>query len=231
MQPVGVYFSPKSRDYDPGGFLPSYRGALVALLQAHREIQIVTPRTLAGFQGQVLVLPNVIVLKDPERAALKAFLEHGGRLVVEGTDVTGFPQSSRTTTLPSDPTGASFSALEHDFAAACSNPPNDFLNATRVPSDIELEAPPTVAVNFGLVNGTPHVFLANFGGLVPGRVAVPAPAREIHVKIPATMGDNVTYLPFLGEAQRLRGEKKGNKVEFILPAVERGAVVWIGDAK
>lgn len=231
MQPVGVYFSPKSRDYDPGGFLPSYRGALVAMLQAHREIQVVTPRTVGEFQGKTLVLPNVSVVKDPERAALKAFVEHGGRLVVQGTDVTGFPQSSRTTTLPSDPTRAFFSALEHDLAAASSNPPNDFLNATRVSSDIELEAPPTVAANFGLVNGTPHVFLANFDGLVPGRVVVPAPARGIHVKIPATMGDNVTYLPFLGEAQRLRGEKKGNKVEFILPAVERGAVMWIGDAK
>jgi hypothetical protein len=45
------------------------------------------------------------------------------------------------------------------------------------------------------------------------------------------MGNSSTYLPFLGEAQGLRGQKKGTVVEFSLPAVERGAVVWIGEAE
>ena len=52
IEPVGVYFSNKSRDYDAAEFLPSYRGTLVALLQAHREFQVVTPRTLGEFQRQ-----------------------------------------------------------------------------------------------------------------------------------------------------------------------------------
>src|SRR5271166_952049 len=67
MHPVGVYFSPKSRDYAVKTFLPSYRGAVVALIQAHREIQVVTPRTLSGFHGEKLVLPNVSVLSDAEK--------------------------------------------------------------------------------------------------------------------------------------------------------------------
>ena len=42
IHPVGVYFSPKSRDYNPKTFLPSYRGMLVLLIQQHRALQVVT---------------------------------------------------------------------------------------------------------------------------------------------------------------------------------------------
>jgi hypothetical protein len=227
MHPVGVYFSPKSRDYDAKGFLPSYRGALVALLQAHRELQVVTPRTLAEFRGECLVLSNVSMLSDGEKQALRAFVAQGGRLVVTGSDATGLSGSPKITRLASDPAGAYFAALEKDFEAGSSNPPTEFLKATRVNADIEVDAPATVAVNFGLVNGTPHIFLANFGGLVPSKVAIPTPAEGIRVKVPAAMGDAATFLPFLGESQALHGEKKGDKVEFVLPAVERGAVVSI----
>lgn len=231
IQPVGVYFSPKSRDYDPGGFLPSYRGTLVAMSQAHREFQVVTPRTLAKFQGRALVLPRVSELNDDERAGLRAFTKHGGRLVVLGANASGIPESPGVTVLPLDPGSAFFSALEHDFAGASSKLPNDLLNSTKVADEIEVHAPATVAANFGQVNGKPHIFLANFGGLVPSKVAIPVPAKGIHVRIPAAMGNSAIYLPFLGEAQRLQGEKKGNQVEFNLPAVERGAVVWVGETK
>jgi hypothetical protein len=78
VQPVGVYFSPKSRDYAPDEFLPSYRGTLVALLQAHRELQVVTPRTLEEFRGEWLILPEVSVWSDTEKQALNAFASRGG---------------------------------------------------------------------------------------------------------------------------------------------------------
>src|SRR5580692_6244431 len=84
IEPVGVYFSPKSRDYDGSEFLPSYRGTLVELLQAHREFQVVTPRTLGEFKGKALVLPNVTTLNDVEKGQLTAYSQRGGRLVVTG---------------------------------------------------------------------------------------------------------------------------------------------------
>ena len=82
-----------------------------------------------------------------------------------------------------------------------------------------------------MVNGTPHVYLANFGGLVPGKVAVPMPVNNVQVKVPATMGDSLTYLPFLGEAQIVHGVKRGELTEFTLPPLERGAVVSFGPTK
>jgi hypothetical protein len=227
MHPVGVYFSPKSRDYGAKSFLPSYRGALVALLEAHRELQVVTPRTLAGFRGECLVLPNVSVLDESERKSLAGFQKGSGRLVILGSDVMKIT-SPNVTVLPQDPAASHYAALMRDFSNASGHLPEDFLKAAETRGEIALEAPPTVAANFGLVDGRPHIFLANFGGLVPNKVAVPEAAKGIRVKIPETLGDSLTFLPFLGEKQVLRGEAKGGQMEFLLPAVERGAVIWVG---
>ena len=54
-------------------FIASYRGILILLMQKHLEFQIVTPRTLADFHGQTLVLPDVRVLGDNEKSWLKEF--------------------------------------------------------------------------------------------------------------------------------------------------------------
>jgi hypothetical protein len=45
------------------------------------------------------------------------------------------------------------------------------------------------------------------------------------------MGDSLGYLPFLGEAQILHGVKQENRIEFTLPPVQRGAVVWVAEKK
>ena len=54
IHPIGVYFSPETRNYHAEDFINSYRGILILLMQKHLEFQIVTPRTLAEFQGEVL---------------------------------------------------------------------------------------------------------------------------------------------------------------------------------
>jgi endo-alpha-1,4-polygalactosaminidase (GH114 family) len=228
IQPVGVYFSPKSRDYTQDEFLASYRGALVALLQAHRAFQVVTPRTLTSFHGQMLVLPEVSVLSDAEKQSLKALVGREVHLVALGKNVADLP-SPKVSTLSTDPARDYYHALERDFSGASKKPPQQFLESVAAEQEIEVQAPPTVATNFGLVNGTPHVFLANFTGLVPSKVAIPTPVNEIHVTMPAARGSVLTFLPFLGEKQLLHGTKKGDKVEFVLPSVERGAVLWAGE--
>jgi hypothetical protein len=222
-----VYFSPKSRDYSANEFLPSYRGALVLLIQQHRPLQVVTPRTLAEFHGETLVLPSVSVLNETERQEIKTFVEQGGRLVVSGEDSSGIPQSLQKIVLSSDPAREYFNALEAGFAAGSANPPQDLLNALGSNDGIQLDAPPTVAANFATVNGSPHVYLVNFGGLVPGTVAVPIPVNSIHIRVPTAMGSSLSYLPFLGETQIVQGEKHGDRVEFTLPPLERGAVVSV----
>src|SRR6266513_617984 len=51
IDPIGVYFSPETRDFYAADFIASYRGILILLMQKHVEFQIVTPRTLADFRG------------------------------------------------------------------------------------------------------------------------------------------------------------------------------------
>jgi hypothetical protein len=223
MNPIGVYFSPKSRDYTAKDFLPSYRGTMVLLIQQHRALQVVTPRTLAGYSGKTLILPSVSTLSDAEKASLKSYVDHGGKVVVLGVDASSLPQSAQKIILPNDPGKTHFNALESDFAAGSANPPKELLNVLGTNNDIQLDAPPTVAANFAIVNGTPHVYLANFGGLVPGKVVVPTPVK-IQVKVPAAMGNTLSYLSFLGDTHVVQGTKRGDKFEFTL-ALERGAVL------
>jgi hypothetical protein len=227
MHPVGVYFSPKSRDYDAGVFLPSYRGLLVMLLQSHREFQVVTPKTLAEFHGQVLVLPNVTILSESEKQSINQFTESGGRLVITGRNATGLPASDHVLTLDDCPASHYLGKLEKDFPGASQELPVDFLAKLTVNSEIEMEAPSTVAVNFGRVNGVPHLFFANFTGLVPGKIVIPVAASSVKVRIPAAMGNSLAFLSFPGQTQILQGTKHGDTIQFELPPIERGGSAWV----
>ena len=231
MQPVGVYFSPKSRDYEPEMFLPSYRGLLVLLLREHVEFQVVTPRTLSEFRGQLLILPEVTELNSAEQSLLKRFVDGGGRILGTGKSPNLPCNAERITCTSVSPQSRYFEALQSDFAASMKDVPKEFLASIKIKSDIELDAPSTVAANFGRVDGTPHIFLVNFTGIVPGKTVSPAPTTGIKVRIPATMGDTLSFLPFLGDVQTVRGTRQGDRMEFALPPVERGAVVWITTRK
>jgi len=232
LHPVGVYFSPKSRDYDPNGFLPSYRGTMVMLLQAHREFQVVTPRTLEKFRGKTLILPNVTTLSDAEKQALKQFASNGGRLVITGSDATGITLPKQIVRFENCPGKAHFEKLQSDFSKGSQEMPKDFVQALVEKSEVDLEAPATVAANFALVDGTPHVFIANFSGLVPGKVAIPTSISGTRITVPAAAGNSLAYLPFLGQTQILHGTKHGDSIhgetmQFDLPPIERGAVAWV----
>jgi hypothetical protein len=168
------------------------------------------------------------VLDEGEKKSLKEFVDRGGKLVVLGEDASGISSSAQKTVLAGDPAAEYFNALESNFAAASAAPPEELLRAMGEESGIQLDAAPTVAANFAMVGGTLHVYLVNFGGLVPDKVAVPTPVDGIQVKVPAAMGDSLSFLPFLGEAQIVHGVKRGESVEFKLPALERGAVLSFG---
>ena len=84
IQPIGVYFSPKTRNYFADEFLKSYQGIMYMLLQAHLEFQIVTPRTLNDFNGAILILPDVKCISDAEVASLESYVKKGKGLVITG---------------------------------------------------------------------------------------------------------------------------------------------------
>src|SRR5208283_1708698 len=147
VQPVGVYFSPKSQDYAVKEFLPSYRGMLVLLLQRHREFVVLTPRTLKDFRGGVLALPNVSVLDEEEKRELTAFVKKGGKLVITGTNVTGLRGEPQVIEFSDCPAKAYLEGLEKDFADGASRVPSALLDALDVKADVRIAASPYVATN------------------------------------------------------------------------------------
>jgi hypothetical protein len=84
VRPIGIYFSPKSRDYFAKEYIESYRGAMMLLLQSHLEFQIVTPRTLRDFHGDMLILPDARCLGNEEVAFLGSYAHSGKTLIVTG---------------------------------------------------------------------------------------------------------------------------------------------------
>jgi len=84
INPVGVYFSPKTRNYFADEFMASYKGVMYLMLQSHHEFQVVTPRTLADFSGNVLILPDVRCIGAEEVQSLKTFINEGNALLVTG---------------------------------------------------------------------------------------------------------------------------------------------------
>jgi len=93
MRPVGIYFSQKTRNYFTDEFMDSYKGWMYLLLQSHLEFQIVTPRTLNDFTGDVLILPDVKCISDEEAAQVRKFVDSGMSLVI--SDETGEYDNSR----------------------------------------------------------------------------------------------------------------------------------------
>ncbi len=84
ISPIGIYFSPKTRNYDPENFVESYQGMMNLMLQGHIEFQVVTPRTLKAFKGEVLILPNVKYISNTEIVQLKDLIDNSMKLVLTG---------------------------------------------------------------------------------------------------------------------------------------------------
>jgi hypothetical protein len=225
MHPVGVYFSPKTRDYSAQRFISSFRGCLILLMQAHREFQVVTPRTLSAFHGRVLVLPDTSQVSDEERAALKQLTSSGTRLVITGQNQTGLTPAPNVTLFPNCPCRHYEESLNANLEKSDPIQAKDFLAALGAPDDIEITAPSLVATSIATVDGQPHIFFANFSGL-RGRVnAIPTPQKDVSIRLRTRA--KVSYLPFLGDALAISPAQEKDSFVYRLPPLERGAVVWL----
>ena len=224
--PVGVYFSPETRNIYAEDFIRSYRGMLILLMQKHWEFQVVTPRNLAEFKGETLILPEVRILNDQEREWLRKFVEQRHNLVITGTDATQLGETANVTRFPRCPGSAYMSALEGDFEHARPDSQADFLKSLKNASEVEVAASPMVATSIALVEGKPHVFFANFAGLRGGVNPVQTPQTGVRVTIAGASKGKAFFLPFLGEVQELKAVQADGGMTFTLPEISKGAVFW-----
>ena len=231
IHPIGVYFSASSRNFDSARFLASYRGVLLLLLQNHLEFQVVTPRTLSDFRGETLVLPDVSILGDSERAKLQTLLDRHGRLIIAGVDATLLPLSQNVVRFPESPATVYLAALEKDFSAASKDMPSQFLAALEPSKDLAVTAPPLVASNTAAVQGEVHIFLVNFAGLIPHVNLKPSIEASTRISVRRSRKCELHFLPFLGEEVVLAAKRNGDAQMFSLPAFDRAAVAWLVDSK
>jgi hypothetical protein len=226
INPIGVYFSPETRNYYAQDFIRSYRGILILLMQSHREFQIVTPRTLAEFHGDTLILPDVRVLNDEEEMWLHGYVGKGKKLIITGNDPLGLKDQPNVARFPDCPGKAYVAALEADFAHASPGMQQTFLESLPKNTSTEISASPHIATSIARVNGETHVFLANFDGLVGGKTPVQTP-QTVTIRVPAGQGGSAFVLPFLGVSEKLNGTVKSGTIVYTLPPINKGAVFWL----
>jgi Glycosyl hydrolase-like 10 len=249
ISPIGVYFSPQTRNYFADEFIASYRGILILLMQKHLEFQVVTPRTLAEFPGKTLVLPDVRVLNDTEKTWLRKYVDGGRTLVITGEDATELGGSdSRGRLSPQNPgseapgvasgnpqnivrfgkcPGAEyFAALKKSFDTAAPEQEQAFLDALKPSSSVRVSASAAIATSIARVEGEPHVFFANFAGLRGGVNPVQIPQSGVRVEVAGDTKIRGFFLSFLGEVSSVEGVAGNGVVTFTLPAIEKGAVFW-----
>ena len=226
IHPIGIYFSPETRNYYADEFIRSYRGILVLLMQKHLEFQVVTPRTLTQFHGDTLILPDVRVLSDAGRSWFEHYVAGGKELIITGADVTQLAPASNVIRFQNCPGKAYMAALESNFGHTTPDSQAAFLKSLKTAAGIQIAASPLVATSIALVNGKPHVFLANFAGLQGGVNPVQILQTGIRVIVsPETKGP-AFLLPFLGEVQALEGTRVDGGTAYTLPPISKGAAFW-----
>jgi hypothetical protein len=227
VDPIGVYFSPETRNFYAKDFIASYRGILVLLMQKHLEFQIVTPRTLADFHGKTLILPDVRVVSDSEKTWMQDFAAQGKRLVITGADATGIGGSPNAVRFPADPGLAYEAALDKDFENSSPDSQNEFLESLQGGNAVQIKAGPHVATSIARTSdGHVNCFFANFTGLRGGSNPIQTPQTGVEVSVTSKGAGDGFFLSFLGEVQTVKGSRHGDNITYTLPSITKGGVFW-----
>ncbi len=226
IAPIGVYFSPETRNYFADEFISSYRGILILLMQKHLEFQVVTPRTLAEFQGHTLILPDMRIVSEDEKAGVRKFVDGGKTLVITGEDATQVGAAAGVVRFGKCPGKDYYAAMEKSVADATPELEREFLESLKAETPVRVAASHMVATSIARVEGKTHVFFANFAGLQPGVNPVQTPQTGVQVTVPGAGSGHGFFLPFLGEVQPVTGKVGDGGMVYTLPAIEKGAVFW-----
>jgi hypothetical protein len=226
IAPIGVYFSPETRNYYAHEFIRSYRGISILLMQKSLEFQVVTPRTLSEFRGHTLILPDVRVISQDEAAYLRTYVDDGKTLLITGEDATQLGAAANITRFKKCPGKDYYAALEKDFAGSNPAQEREFLASLKPDSPIQVTAPSLLATSLAQVDGKPYVFFVNFAGLEGKVNPVQTAQTGVQVRLSGASKGKGFFLPFLGDVQPLQGSSDNGGVSYKLPPIQKGAVFW-----
>jgi hypothetical protein len=129
--------------------------------------------------------------------------------------------------FPECPGRAYRAAIERDFEHASPDSQQVFLDSLRAVTDMQIKAGTQIATSVArTTDGHVNFFFANFAGLRGGSNPVQTPQSGVEVSVTSKTEGKGFFLPFLGEAQAVKGVRKGDLLTFALPAITRGAVFW-----
>jgi len=232
IDPIGVYFSPETRNLGATDFLASYRGILILLMQKHLEFQIVTPRTLKEFGGQTLILPDVRVFSAGEKQWARDFAGQGKTLVITGIDTTELGKLQNVIRFPDCPGKAYDAALQKDFEHASPDSQQAFLGSLKGGDTVRIAGGPKMATSISRnPEGRISCYFANFAGLRGGSNPVQEPQVGVEVRLKALPGGKGFFLPFLGVLQGISETQDQDSIVFKLPPITKGAVFWYEPAR
>ncbi len=257
ITPVGIYFSPKTRNYFADDFTPAYLGMMNLLLREHIEFEIVTPRTLITAKCKILILPDVKCVSDIEFAQLQSWLKKGNTLISTGEtakyndkreisvnqarmqELSGvYPNAIH---ISGKPESVFYQFLKDNFNVSASKGIypvyenkgiNQLLdqikNAKGYSPGIKIENADLCVTQIAAVDNKPTIFLANFSGLKGYVNANPFPDKDILVTFNnVNQKSHAVFIPFMGKPQNLRGEWKNGSLKITLPILKRGAIVML----
>ena len=124
--------------------------------------------------------------------------------------------------------------IESDFELADPDSRSELLKSLKNTSEVEVTASPMIATSIAAVEGTPHIFFANFAGLRGKVNAVQTPQTGVRVRVAKAGKGKAFFLPFLGAVQEVSGiHEADGGTSYALPTITKGAVFWYesGDAK
>jgi hypothetical protein len=216
-------------------------------LQSHLEFEIVTPRTLDGFRGDVLILPDARCLSAHELESLHSYTAAGKALITTGQtgkyDDTGSPRvnAALKSDYPNCPGKIYYAVLQKEFNQNAAQGEWDatqfdnarkryvtqILGASGYKPNVEIDASPFVATQIANVDGKVSVFLANFGGLKSKEIAQQIPARNIKITFSTDRPHKIAVLPFLGDMREIEGTFQDGKLSCEIPSIDKGTVVWL----
>jgi hypothetical protein len=255
--PVGVYFSPKTRNYFAWDYTDSYLGMMSLLMNHHIEFEIITPRTIEKAKNRIILLPDVCCMSADETEMLSKWVKEGKTLIATGETSrynekrAEYPAQSLLPNLLKGETSALFiqGTPEKDYFRSLKKCTNDsvfsagFTGSNKKGIEDLLKAitgnvnynPAITVQNAGgcitqtcLIKGKPAVFIANFSGLKSRENAVQNPAKDIVLTFEkAVKALKVTMIPFAGQPVELKPTTVDKKLTVHLPEILRGAIVFL----
>jgi len=247
INPIGIYFSPSTRNYFADDYIKSYYGTLHLLLNSHLEFQIVTPRTLKNFYGKALILPDVKMLNEEETSELKQFYDNGVNLIITGEtgDYDSFRKKQKDNAvekflntnrkylyLPECPGKKYYDKQNVQLITSFNEQITNFLQNYK--SKYKIQASINVCVQQADLGDKECIFITNLKGLKGYSTCIPETEDKLGIEFESSKTHNIYFIPFLGKKQKINTDSrddtmnKGKKIISIsLPPIQFGGILII----